>query len=182
MKGLMRGWRAPACALLLAGCASLPRRVAEGVVDRWSGPSASAGRELLARYGLPDDATPNRLTWNRRGAWRRTTVWNRPTVYRSLADMAVIEQTVDYPLDSAKAADLLAFSDDLVVDLARGELSSRAARQELNCLTLNLADEIVRGVKTVPEARDARARIAALAAAGKTSDYTRGLRFGTRQE
>lgn len=167
-------------ALLFAGaCASLPNDVAHRVVNRWSAPSAAAGRGLLDEYGLPDDVTPNRLTWNRRGSWKRTVVWNRAPVYRSPEDLAVMEQTVDYRLDLRQTAALLAFSDSLKIDLARGELSCRGRQEGLDYLTLNLADEIARGVKSVPAARAAYARVVALTAAGKSSPYTQRLLFSS---
>lgn len=165
---------------LAAGCASLPRQVADAVVNRWAGPSAEAGRLLLDEYGLPDDVTPNRLTWRRHGGWKRTVVWNRAAIYRSPADLAVMQQTVDYKLDLMQAVRLLAFSDDLVIDLQRGELSSRGGHESINFLRLNLADEIARGVKTVPEAQAAYTRVLALAAAGKSSPYTEKLLFGAK--
>lgn len=171
--------RALICALLLAGggCASLPHDVASKVIDRWEGPSASAGRALLERYGVPDDVTPNQVTWDRRGAWKRTVVWNQAPVYRVPTDLAVMEQTVDYRLDLMQTVKLLAFSDGLVIDLAHGELSSRAGNEGINYLTLNLADEIVRGVKTVPQAQAAYTRTLALTAAGKSSPYVEKLLF-----
>lgn len=168
-------------ALLLAagGCASLPHEVATKVIDRWEGPSAEAGRALLQRYGVPDDVTPNQLVWDRRGVWKRTVVWNRAPVYRTPGDLAVMEQTVDYRLDLMQTVQLLAFSDGLVVDLAHGELSSRAGNEGINYLTLNLADEIVRGAKTVQQAQAAYTRIVSLTAAGKTSPYTQKLLFAS---
>lgn len=156
---------------------SLPDTVAHRVVERWHRPSALAAGRLLDEYGLPDDVTPNRLTWNRKGVWKRTTVWNANPVYRTPADMAVVEQTVDYPLDASQAARLLAFSGALKIDLERGELSSRSDREEIDFLNLNLADEIVHGRKTVDEAKASYARLLSLSATGKSSPYTSGLLF-----
>ena len=104
-------------------------------------------------------------------------MWNRKPIYQSPVDLAVIKQTVDYRLTGAQAGELLAFSDSLEVDLAHGELSSRSAREDVNYLTLNLADEIVRGQKTVVEAQVAFRRQLELAAAGKTTPYMTGLVF-----
>jgi hypothetical protein len=160
-------------------CASLPNDIAQGVVNRWAPPSAAAGRLLLDEYGTPDDVTPNRLTWNSHGEWKRIVVWNRKPVYLSPVDLAVMKQTVDYPLTYAQARELLAFSDTLEIDLAHGELSSRSSREDINYLTLNLADEIVRGQKTVAEAQTAFVRQLELAAAGKTTPYMTGLLFAT---
>lgn len=164
--------------LIFAGaCASLPRDVAQGVVNRWQEPSAVAGRQLLDEYGTPDDVSPRRLTWNHRGAWKRTEVWNRKPVYLSPIDLAVMKQTVDYQLTSQQAGELLAFSDGLEIDLTRGELSSRSSREDINYLTLNLADEIIRGDKTVAQAQNEFMRQLRLAASGKVSPYMTGLLF-----
>ncbi|UPT74732.1 MAG: hypothetical protein M0D55_03130 [Elusimicrobiota bacterium] len=166
-----------AAAAMCGACADLPRKAAVEVADRWSPPSAAAAKRLIELYGPPDDAQLNRLTWNRKGPWLRTAVWNRPQVYRSPRDFDLVEQTVRYPVSREKAAELVAFSGALLVDVAKGEMSSRASREEVNFLNLNLADEVVRGRKTVDEARVAYKRILELTAAGKSSAYVGGLRF-----
>ena len=171
------GLSAVSTLIFVGACASLPDNIAQGVVNRWPAPSAAAGHRLMDEYGTPDDVTPNQLTWNNRGSWKRTVVWNSRPIYRSPADLAVMKQTVDYPLTQAQAGELLAFSDSLEIDLARGELSSRAGREEINYLTLNLADEIVRGQKTASEAQTAFVRELQLAASGKTTPYMTGLLF-----
>lgn len=164
-------------AALAGACRTLPRDVAATVVSRWSAPSETAGRRLMAEYGLPDDATPNSLTWTGKGPWKRTKVFNTPTVYRSPDDLAVMEQTVDYPLSREQASKLLAFSSALVVDEGKGELTCRSDREATSFLTLNLADQIARGAKTPEEARVAYRRVLALEAAGKRSPYTERLLF-----
>jgi hypothetical protein len=179
MKQVTRRWGLSAvCTLIFAGaCATLPDDIAHGVVKRWASPSAAVASRLLEEYGTPDDVTPNRITWNRRGAWKRTVVWNRKPIYLAPVDLAVMKQTVDYRLTPEFAAELLAFSGSLEIDLEHGELSSRASREEINYLTLNLADEIVRGEKSVAQAQTAFVRQLRLAAAGKTTSYMTGLLF-----
>jgi len=163
--------------LLISGCANAPKKAANVVLDRWSQPSADAARRIMDQYGAPDDATPNKLTWEAKGPWRRTVVWNRPQVYRTPRDFDLLVQTVRYPLTREQAAELIAFSGALVVNVDRGELSSRASREELNYLNLNLADEVVRGTKSIDEAQLAYKRVIDLSAAGKSSPYLAGLRF-----
>jgi hypothetical protein len=185
MKGpLSRAVLTGICApLLLFACASLPRGVADGVVNRWDPASAAEGRRLIAEYGVPDDVTLNRLTWHRRGPWTRMTAsnaagfWRRTPVYRSAEDLGVLAQTISYPMNAAQTAEVLSFSRGLSIDPARGELTSRASDESLNFLTLNLADEVAQGRATVPEARAEYARIVELTAAGKTSAYTQSLLF-----
>jgi hypothetical protein len=166
--------------LLFAACSNLPRKAADAVVARWSPPSAEAAKRLLDQYGLPDDASPNKLTWNGKGPWRRIVVSNHPRVYRSPRDFDLVVQTVKYPLTREQAAELVAFSPALTVDVDRGELSSGASREEVNYLNLNLADEIARGRKSVAEAQTAYRRILDLSSAGKSSPYMTELRFPGR--
>ena len=163
--------------LLLASCANAPKKAAGVVTNRWSPPSADAARRLTELYGAPDDATPNKLTWVRKGPWLRTVVWNRPRVYRTPRDFDLIVQTVKYPVTREQASELVAYSPAMVVDVDRGELSTRGSREEVNYLNLNLADEILRGKKSVDEAQQVYRRILDLTAAGKSSPYVSKLLF-----
>lgn len=176
-------WRPAAlgAALLLAACSSFSRRTLDvSQVDGWSAPSAAAARHLISLYGAPTQVKPNKLVWAGKGPWLRTVVWNRPGVYRSPRDFDLILQTVKYPATRSQAADMVAFSDALIVDLDRGEVSSRAAREDINFLNLNLADEVARKLRTPEDAQASLRRISALAAAGKEQPYMTGLRFNGR--
>ena len=163
--------------LLLVGVAGRhasahwPDTIARGVVKRWAAHSAMTGRVLLDKYGLPDDVTPFRMTWNNKGPWKRTIVSNQKQLYRSLDDFNVLEQTVDCMVPFDRAAELLAFRDGLVVDLEHDELTSRADREEVNFLTLNLVDDMLHGRKTIAQARSSFDELIALEAAGKSSPY-----------
>jgi hypothetical protein len=165
---------------LLCACAEVPKKAAGVVVDHWHEPSVAAARQLMNLYGVPDDVTPNKLVWRAKGPWRRIVVWNRPMVYRSPRDFDLVVQTVKYPVTREQAADLVAFSNALVVDVGNDEISSRGTREEVNFLNLNLADDVLRGRKTVGEAQVAYRRILDLTAAGKSSPYTSELRFQGR--
>jgi hypothetical protein len=161
--------------IFVGACASLPRDIAQGVADRWAPPSAAAGRRLLDEYGTPDEIGRNRLAWNHRGPWKRTVVWNRKPIALAPVDLAVMKQTIDYELTPEQARTLTGFSACLEVDVVRGELSSRAGREEINFLLLNLADEIARGERTVPEAQATFYRQLDLAAEGRFASYMNGL-------
>lgn len=162
---------------LLSACSSLPRQVADRVVDGWYAPSAAAARRMLALHGPPDGVASDRFTWNDRGGWKRIVVWNRPLSYRSPRDFDLIEETVAYPTTREQAADLVSFSPALTVDVGRAEISARGPREAENLATLNLADEVARGLKTPAQARVAYLRILEYEAAGKTSPYAESLFF-----
>jgi hypothetical protein len=39
----------------------------EQIIDNWPDTAQKAARTILERYGLPDEATPNRLIWHHTG-------------------------------------------------------------------------------------------------------------------
>lgn len=178
-----------ACLLTLAaaGCASLQTQVsrtpadraliAKAVVSDWSNVSALAARRLMAQYGPPDDIRSGYLAWNRKGFWKRIIVWDVAPPYVSGEEVGVIEHTIDYPLTARQEADLTAFSRRLIIDRDRGELSVRCDREENAFLSLNLADDVVRGLKTVAQARAAYTKLPDLAASGNSPTYAQGLLF-----
>ena len=56
-------------------------------------------------------------------------------------------------------------------------LTARSDSEENNYISLNLADEIVHGKKSVAEARNFYAKTEQLGLSGKTSSYSQGLLF-----
>lgn len=181
--------------ILAAGCASSARRsapgesaldarsraeLAERVVSGWSEKSRLAARLMIKGYGSPDEVGSARLVWHGNGPWKRTIVRDLPMPYAWAEgeDLGVIEQSVSYRLTPEQAAAAAPLSDRLACDAEEMEMSSRSDREELNILRLNLANDVVRRLLTVEEARDAYARTLALEAAGKTQRYVLGLRFG----
>lgn len=147
--------------------------LASRVSASWADPPRLAARQMMSRYGAPDEIGASRLVWHGNGPWKRTIVRDARGDERG-----VLEQTASCAVSPEQGAALAAFSKSLSYDSARMELTSRADREELNLLRLNLADDILRGRVTVAEAQEAYARTVALEAAGKTTRYLRGLTFG----
>jgi hypothetical protein len=156
--------------------AAYRQSMAEAVVGTWTGSSALAARRLIDQYGPPDEVFSDRLIWNDNAPWKRTIVWQETPLYVP-GDPTVIEQTVRYPMTPEEASLAVAFSKDLRADAAHSELSSRAAREELNILNLNLANEVITAGKAPVDAQAAYSRILALEASGKSSPYMAGLLF-----
>lgn len=156
------------------------RALAERVSAGWGEKPRLAARLLLARYGPPDSVGSSRLMWHGNGPWKRTIVRDLPRPYAGAEgeDLGVIEQTVAYKLTPERAPEASAFSPRLAVDPARMEMSSRSDREEVNFLRLNLANDVVLGALTAPQAADAFEKTLALEAAGKDTPYMRGLAFG----
>jgi hypothetical protein len=88
-----------------------------------------------------------------------------------------MEQVVDYRVPLEMYDDLATYDGSVIVERTRGEMSARCDLEAANFLALNLADEIVRGRRTVDEARAEYGRQIMAFKAGRPSPYTSGLTF-----
>lgn len=174
----------PAAKMTAAGEPALDaasrRDLAERVSSGWAETPRLAARLMMTRYGPPDVVGMSRLIWHGNGSWKRTIVRDLPRLYGGAADedLGVIEQTVSYSLTPDHAAALRPFGGRLAFDAAAMEMSSRSDREEVNCLRLNLANDVLRGVLNGQDAKAAYARILELEASGKSVSYMQGLTFG----
>jgi len=154
--------------------------LAERVSGGWSEKPRLAARLLIARYGPPDLIGSSRMIWHGNGPWKRTIVRDLPRPYAGAAEeeLGIIEQAAAYNVTREQAAAVSPFSPRLAFDPARMEMSSRADREEVNFLRLNLANDVLLGVITVPEAAGLFVKTLELEAAGSDAPYLRGLAFG----
>jgi hypothetical protein len=159
--------------------ASLDRReLAAATVSHWSNRSALAARRLMEEYGVPDEVHADRLVWLNNSPWKRTVVMNMQPAYVESGETGVIEQTVGYALTPIRAVAVASIDDRLAVNQRGGLISSRADTEAHNFLLLNLADDVAHERLQPQQARDSYASIVSFEAAGKTSPYLLGLRFG----
>jgi hypothetical protein len=133
---------------------------------------------LIDEYGPPDGVALAGLGWKGRGRWKRIVVCDANEDY--VADYGSaddLEQTVAYRLPKGSRAALAAFSGSVQASPDGTELSARSNSEGLNYLALNLADQVVRGVRDPRAARRFYRRTVHLAAAGKTSRYMQRILF-----
>ena len=147
----------------------------------WPPLSQAAATAFDGQYGEPDEVTPWMLAWRERGPWRRV------VVYREGAERGdpyphhdLIEHAVDYAVPASKATNLLKFCGSLIIDQSRGTLASRGDSEQWNILVLNLADEIVRGRRSVGSARRFLRETMEKNHAGKSSPYVETLLFSSK--
>ena len=174
-----------AAAGLLMGCAD--------VSSRWRNQPAGARPDgpdwenrslnmMVEKYGRPDRVETNRVVWEKKGPWKRIVVWDDMGVGLGLGQMGKvadnnIEEILAYMVPEDKRRAVEDFSGRLKVSADGAQLSARSFSEERNFLALNLADEIIRGVKTPAEAKAFDAATLQLADAGKPSPYMKGLLF-----
>jgi hypothetical protein len=120
----------------------------------WPEATRRLGAQLMARYGAPTEITSRQVTWINSGQWARTTLYKEGAAHNFASPHRnVLEQAVLYKVPIDKLVPLAQFNRSLVVDLARGELVSSADSEEINYLTVNVADDVVKGHRTAEEAR-----------------------------
>lgn len=126
------------------------------LIRDWPQEARAVAEEMLRKYGLPQEATATRLQWQANLPWLRTVVHKTAVEHDfPLKHMDVLKQVVSYrvPLNFFEA--LANFNGSIVPDRTRGELTAHCDREATNILALNLAHDIVRGQKTVAQAREA---------------------------
>lgn len=153
-------------------------RTADTVLQKWPKKIRQDAKILIEKYGEPTSFDDDRLVWVDNGPWRRTTL-HRDGVTRSFMGKGKdhLEQTISREVPLDKVADLERFDKRIKIDRGAGELSACADSERANFLTLNLAEDIVTGQRTVAEARAFAVKVKALDKAGKSSPYLDGLIF-----
>lgn len=134
--------------------------------------------QMIAKYGVPQEATQEKLTWHHPGIYKRITVTKSEDHHDfPLPHMDYMEHTIDYKVPAEKADELMKFDGSVTFDKTRGEMSARCDLEGHNILTLNIAHDIVSGNKSVEEARKAFGENVADDMAGKYPAYTTALQF-----
>jgi hypothetical protein len=148
------------------------------LIEMWPENSKLAANNILSKYGLPSEATELHLIWFNEEPFKKIKV-NRNEVPHNfpIPHSDVIEQMVNYKVPASKVDDIWRFNGSVLLDRTRGEMSARCEKEEMNILALNLADEIIMGKMSVPEARLEFARSAQAFVMGNTNQYTNKLNF-----
>jgi hypothetical protein len=130
---------------------------------------------MLAKYSLPQEATPMRLIWHHTGPWKRTEVINEEIPHNFPKPyMDMLLQSIDYPVPPDKFDALAAYDGSVIAERTKGELAARCDMEEANFLALNLAHDIVTGIRSVAQARQFYAEVMQ---EKRPTEYLQGLRF-----
>lgn len=112
--------------------------------------------QMIAKYGLPQEATADRLVWHDAGPFKRICLTKQETPHDfPLPHMDYLEHTIAYRVPAGKAEAIIDFDGSTTIDRTAGEMSAKCDLEGHNVLTLNLANDIATGKKTVAEARKA---------------------------
>lgn len=148
----------------------------------WPKMSLAVASDLITRYGLPAESNARALTWHNNGPWKRTVLYREEVQHNfPLPHKDVLEQTVNYRVPLEKVADLVRYNGSLVIDHTRGELSAHCDNEEANTLALNIADDIVKGDRTLEQALAYHAQVVRGVQIGEPETYPYKLRFKAPQ-
>ena len=166
-----------------AGGSSAAQAVDKAVVDQyiatWKQKPRDVAKTMIGKYGLPHEATAQRLIWHNNGPWRFTELVNEEIPHDfPMAHHDMLFQTIAYRIgDQKNAAALFEYDGSVIVERTKGELSARCDKEEANFLAINLAHDVVTGKRSVDEARRFYADSIGMMMKGKPNDYLQGLRF-----
>jgi len=155
-----------------------PQLSAQVITQYWPKLPKKAAALMIAKYGNPGYLDNDSLIWCDNGPWKRTIVHREGNRGRFMTrSAAFLEQVVSYRVPLGKFAELERFDPRLVPNRSLEEITMRSESEQTNFLVLNLADEIIVGLKDAKEAKRFYAQALEMAKSGKSSPYTKTLRY-----
>lgn len=162
---------------------SVPLTEAEAIVESWPKAPQKGARQLLKQYGPPNEATPTKLFWYRKGPWKRMVVTRDVITHNFPAPHSdFLTQWIDYQVPVEKFDDIGRFDGSCLVDRTAGEAGARCDSEAANVITLNLMHDIVTGARSLDEARAVYAENMAAYAMGRPAPYAERLLFRVPQQ
>lgn len=149
---------------------------AEQVIKGWKEKPQQVAREMLKKYGAPQEVTEQRLIWHDNGPWKRTELINEEIDHQfPMPHKDMLLQAIAYEVPADKFDDLAAFDGSVIAERTRGEIGARCDKEEANNLAVNLAHEIVTGKRSVEDARKTYGEQIVAMASGKPAPLTAKL-------
>ena len=154
-------------------------REIEDVISRWPGEPRESAERLIKEYGPPDEFSESRLMWhNTKDGWKRTILTNAP-VEHHFPDTHndFLKQVIDYRVPLHRFTDLAAFDGSITVDRTKGEMAATCGGTSMNFVAINLAHDVVTGLRSVEAARREYTRLYQAHKNGEQPDYAKGFQF-----
>jgi hypothetical protein len=154
----------------------------EQIIAAWPEAHRNVARQMLAKYGPPNEATPTRLFWSRNGPWKRTELTSDAVVHHWPAPHTdFLTQYLDYRVPPEMTHLIAMFDGSILVDRTRGEVAARCDSEAANVLGLNMVHELVTGRRTVEEARHTSEQNTVAYNLGREAPYVERLLFEVPQ-
>lgn len=137
-----------------------------------------AGQEMIAKYGPPQEASRHRMIWHNAGPYKRIMLTHEQLPHEfPITHLDYLEHTINYNVPPDKTDEVHAFDASITIYRVAGELSARCDLESNNVLTLNLANDVIAGTKTVAAARDEFGKAVTARTMGNPPPSTMALQF-----
>lgn len=161
---------------------SVPLAEAEAIIAGWPDASQRGARQMLEQYGPPNEATPTKLFWYRKGPWKRILVTSDVITHNFPAPHSdYLTQWIDYKVPVEMFDAIGRYDGSCLVDRTAGEAGARCDSEAANTITLNYMHEIVTGRMTVEAARKAYAESMMAYTMGRPAPFAERLQFALPQ-
>ncbi len=151
---------------------------AETIIDDWPDAQKNVARQMLDKYGTPNEATPSRLFWYGNRPWKRTELSRDVVAHNWPAPHSdFLTQVIDYRVPPEMFHLIAMFDGSIVADRTRGEVAARCDSEAANVLGLNMVHELVAGKRTVEEARQISTQNTVAYNLGRSAPYAERLLF-----
>lgn len=150
----------------------------ERILEQWPAAHKAVARQMIDKYGPPNEATATRLFWYANRPWKRTELSRDSVVHNWPAPHSdFLTQTVDYRVPPELFGEIARFDGSIVVDRTRGEVSARCDSEAANVLGINMVHELVTGKRSVEEARETSEQNTVAYNLGREAPYAERLLF-----
>lgn len=162
----------------LAAKQRVDRAAAERIIETWPSAPKNVARQMIDKYGSPNEATPTRLFWDRAAPWKRIEISADPVVHNWPAPHEdFLTQVIDYRVPPELVHLVAMFDGSILVDRTRGEVAARCDSEAANVLGLNMVDALVTGRRTVAEARETSSQETVAWNLGRSAPFAERLQF-----
>jgi hypothetical protein len=152
-------------------------------VSSWPKESKEATDFMIKKYGLPSGATGDMLVWTDVKPFKRSIVYKEAVSHDfPMKHNDVLEHFIDYKAPTSDAvAKVWDYDGSVILERTKGEMSARCDKEGANILALNLADQVIKGERSVEEARMEYGRQIMAMKDNKPKELTQKLVFSSSQ-
>lgn len=166
---------------ILAG-SSLQSQDLQNKIKGWPETSHEVAHKMIEKYGEPSQQTDDMLIWKNTGPYIHTIVYKEEIQHDfPMPHKDVLEQVINYDVPVEKFSDLARYDGSVIVERTKGTMAARCDKEAANYLALNLANDIIKGERSVEEARDMYAETIMKMMQGEEHQYLKELAFDVPQ-
>lgn len=154
---------------------------AANLTSGWPDSSIAAAKEMITKYGDPQETTSNSLIWRNVAPFKEIIVHREVYSHRfPLLHQNSLEHVVDYKAPVGKVDDVWRYNGSVVLDRTKGQMSAMGENEAMNVLSLNLAHKVLTGNMSADAARITYGKETMDYLNGKKSANTQVLNFGNQ--